>query len=268
MENFLLMLEEELEQQKALRKKSLRILKNAPSGTLHSRNRKEGKAFYVYEKKDLKGFERNITDDKHLIKLMVNKRMATEILSSAEENIKYIEKLKRHYACNSPDSVLRNLPLTYKEAALDISFHCTEKWAAKQTMQYGFDPDIHIHETISGVRVRSKSEMIIANTLTNYDVPFFYEKPFPYPTAQGTFYSPDFTFELPFGEIIIWEHLGLLNDLGYCERTALKLNLYQKHGFIIGKNLIITQDDEKGGCSSIFIDEVVRRHLLPHFRKA
>ena len=41
---------------------------------------------------------------------------------------------------------------------------------------------------------------------------------------------------------------------------------YQKHGFLIGRNLILTQDDEKGNCSSGYIDEIVRTQLLPYFR--
>lgn len=63
MEFFSLILDEELKWQKALREKSLRLLKNAPDGTLRCRGRKEGTAFYSYEKNDRKAFERNITSD-------------------------------------------------------------------------------------------------------------------------------------------------------------------------------------------------------------
>lgn len=71
---------------------------------------------------------------------------------------------------------------------------------------------------------------------------------------------------LPDGSIKLWEHLGLLKKLDYCEHNAYKLNRYQLNGFLIGRNLIITQDDNKGDCSSSFIDKMIHEHLLPYYK--
>lgn len=65
---------------------------------------------------------------------------------------------------------------------------------------------------------------------------------------------------------MIWEHLGMLRNLEYSEHIGRKLATYQKYGYLIGRNLILTQDDEMGNCSSLFIDEVIRKKLLPYFR--
>lgn len=56
-----------------------------------------------------------------------------------------------------------------------------------------------------------------------------------------------------------------MSKMSYCENTANKLYTYQMNGFVIGKDLILTQDDNKGSCNSAWIDEVVRTQLLPHF---
>jgi len=266
MENFLMIVEDELARQKELLRRSEGICNRSPEGLLRCRDRKKGRAFYIYGTGDAPTIEKNITDNASLLRKMVKKRMAKETVTSARENIRYLEKLRQHYQRNEPEFVLNNLPEAYRQASKAVGYDIAQRHAALQTKQFGFDPKIHIHETISGIRVRSKSEVIIANALTSHQIPFLYEKPFPYPADNGMRYSPDFTFELPLGDMYIWEHLGLLNDLSYCQHNAQKLHLYQKHGFMIGRNLLITQDDVHGGCDSQFIDALIRRHLLPHFR--
>lgn len=134
-------------------------------------------------------------------------------------------------------------------------------------VQHYFDPNRHIHETTCGLLVRSKSEVIITNALTSYGIPFEYEKRFPYPDEKGNYFNPDFTFQLPDGQWKIWEHLGLLKNMEYCIHNAHKLNTYQKYGYLIGRNLIITQDDQNGNCSSLYIDKMIREHLLPYYEK-
>ncbi len=178
-----------------------------------------------------------------------------------------MNQLKNHYRNCEPSHILTQLPPGYGEAWRHICHEDARRWAELQTKQFKYDPKVHLHETLAGIKTRSKSEAIICNIITSYDIPVLYEKPFPYPAANGQIYSPDFTFELPFGEKYIWEHFGMLNDIGYCEHNAQKLNLYQRHGFLIGVNLFITQDDVNGGINSRLIHEIVKRHILPHFEK-
>ncbi len=77
---------------------------------------------------------------------------------------------------------------------------------------------------------------------------------------------PDFTIPLPTGGAIIWEHLGLLEVMSYAVHNGQKLHTYQTHDYLIGKNLILTQDDSRGNCSSSFIYQIIERDLLPHFQ--
>lgn len=62
-----------------------------------------------------------------------------------------------------------------------------------------------IYETVAGVWVRSKSEVIITNLLFHWKVPFKYEEPL---RVGGQDYSPDFTIEWK-GRTFFWEHLGM-----------------------------------------------------------
>lgn len=93
--------------------------------------------------------------------------------------------------------------------------------------------------TANGIRVRSKSEVIIADTLDRAGIPYRYE----FPTSVkgwGTLY-PDFTCLRPSTrEEVIWEHFGLMGEPDYAENAVQKLAHYAASGYTIGKNLIAT----------------------------
>lgn len=266
MNHFLENAGEELARQEKLLVEGKRTLEKAPEGYLKSRSRKKGISFYLGDTAKGKSFEQNITGDLALIEKLLKKKIALETCRRAEKNIEALREFLSGYKENEYTDVLRDIAGCYGSAALVLESGSSANSRAKPVQQ-NFNPKWHIHETTCGLLVRSKSEVIIANALTGYGIPFIYEKPFPYPDARGFYFEPDFTFELPNGETVIWEHLGLLNDLEYCSRNAYKLNTYQKHGFLIGRNLIITQDDQKGNCSSLYIDRMIRERLLPYYLK-
>ncbi len=93
--------------------------------------------------------------------------------------------------------------------------------------------------TGTGVRVRSKSEVIIADALSRAGIPYRYE----YPTSVkgwGTLY-PDFTCLRPSTrDEIIWEHFGLMGDSDYAENAIQKIAHYVASGYTLGKNFVAT----------------------------
>jgi len=94
-----------------------------------------------------------------------------------------------------------------------------------------------IHQTLSEYMVRSKSEVIIANMLTERMVPFWYEKPLF--ASDGTFYLPDFTIMMQ-GEEYYLEHVGRLDLPGYKKHWEKKEAWYQKH---FPKKLLTTYEN-------------------------
>lgn len=111
-----------------------------------------------------------------------------------------------------------------------------------------------IHKTLSGVIVRSKSEVIIADALFNEGIQFEYEK---LKEENGHRCIPDFTFEDASGDTIIWEHLGLLDNPSYKASWRRKLDFYNSIGFVEGENLFTTCDHEGGSIDSNEIKAVV-----------
>lgn len=124
-----------------------------------------------------------------------------------------------------------------------------------------------IHRTARGEMVRSKSEVIIADRLTDLKVEYIYEHPL---TVGGITKYPDFTIEdMESGKAFYWEHCGMLHVPSYRKRWEEKLVWYKANGIIPhedggGKNgtLIITRESERGAISSQDIEQIIRTVIL------
>ena len=117
-----------------------------------------------------------------------------------------------------------------------------------------------IHRTLSGIMVRSKSEVIIANILDSNGIHYDYEKPLP----LGAGYKiPDFTIEdAASGTYVIWEHCGMLSNPEYSDYWEAKKKIYEANGYSEEKgNLIVTVDYEDGSVDSQDIQQKIDQYL-------
>jgi ATP-dependent DNA helicase RecQ len=108
-----------------------------------------------------------------------------------------------------------------------------------------------IHKTESGVWVRSKSEVIIANILYRSNIDFQYEEKLYYNETQWK--EPDFTIRHK-GKIWYWEHLGLLGSEKYEVSWAAKQNIYKNLG--VYDQVIITKES---AVLSSQVNELIRK---------
>lgn len=84
-----------------------------------------------------------------------------------------------------------------------------------------------IYATSKGDKVRSKSEVIIANLLYEHNVDYEYEKKLYY--SPNNWVEPDFTIKMKDGREIYWEHLGMIGVESYDKRWKEKLEIYRTH---------------------------------------
>ncbi len=108
-----------------------------------------------------------------------------------------------------------------------------------------------IHKTESGIWVRSKSEVIIANILYRSNINFQYEEKLYYNESQWK--EPDFTIRYN-DKIWYWEHLGLLGDEQYNENWQEKKQIYKNLG--IFDNVITTKES---AVLSNQVNEIIKR---------
>lgn len=111
--------------------------------------------------------------------------------------------------------------------------------------------DGHVmHVTAGGVVVKSKNEVIVANILDGIAAGrWSYETPLK--GADGRTLHPDFTIQRPDGTLVLWEHLGLTDDLDYARKWSLKKDWYAANGFLPhpqqGKKGTLMWTDDTGG---------------------
>jgi hypothetical protein len=86
----------------------------------------------------------------------------------------------------------------------------------------------HVHRSANKELMRSKSEVIVANTLRSLGIEYSYEELLRMP--DGSVREPDFTVQRPGQLPVYWEHLGMLDLAGYRADWAAKQAWYEMHG--------------------------------------
>ena len=118
--------------------------------------------------------------------------------------------------------------------------------AAWKAASYEKNPHREEHLTVraaTGEMVRSKSEAFILSSLAAADIPVRYECRLQLGDAA---YYPDFTIRRPSdGQVIVWEHFGLMSEYGYMKTAQDKIRTYIAHGFYPMENLVTTFEHEK-----------------------
>ena len=127
-----------------------------------------------------------------------------------------------------------------------------------------FLPDAPVHTTIKQERVRSKSEVLIADALARHGVPYRYEYPLILKgTAKSKTLYPDFMcLNVRTRQEFYWEHFGLMDSPEYAKNAAGKLRLYTENGIFPGRNLIITMETQTEPLSTQTIDLTIKQYLV------
>ena len=112
-------------------------------------------------------------------------------------------------------------------------------------------------KTLRGDNVRSKSEAMIADALFRAGIPYRYECRL---LLGGSMIYPDFTIKDPYtGEVIIWEHFGLMDSMEYIQSFSWKMKTYAEHGYIPNRNLIMTFEDGEHPLGTAEVYEIIDR---------
>lgn len=251
----------ELKQQYKLlickQKEELRCL---PSGRLGVRagNNKQG---YVQYRHYIDGKIVGITKDTDLIEKLARKKYLQVSIKNLENNYTYLTRLLEKYKEINKDDIISQFPYHYAVLMNKDEAKWNEKkrqWLAEDYVQSAAYPEEKVHVTAKGLYVRSKSEVIIAERLDYYNVPYRYEETF---YIKNYKFSPDFTILTKKG-IVYWEHCGKTHDLGYMRNHNWRCAMYESIGIVPWKNYIVTYDDENGNIDTRIIDSEIVNKLI------
>lgn len=220
-----------------------RHLENAAKGFLRINVVGKSIQYYIKEESSYENGKYLSLKDITKAKELAQRDYEKKVVKNLEKLIKVTETFLKMWSKNDLAPVFDNLlpprkTLVFPDTLPDDQY--AAEWLAKKYCGKEFDPCRAEYFTTAGLRVRSKSEIIIAETLSKQGVPFRYEYPV---EINGRTFHPDFyCLDLSNRQEIIWEHFGMMTDPDYAENAAGKLEVYIKNGWIPGKNLIVTME--------------------------
>lgn len=222
------------------------------------------------------------------------KRLQMKELETAQKNLKLLELVLDEYLDDDILSLLNQLPKAYRglpwnpacggpggstaptgdvppdrqvlfypeciaaEANLD-----DRAWAAANTERNQFQPERRKVRTSFGLMVRSKSEMMIAEQLRFAGLPFRYEPEILLrDSGQTEKWYPDFEIRIGRDWVVFWEHLGMMDNEDYVQRSREKTRRLVDNRIWFGRNLIMTMEDE---TQPLDINEVIARVEMLRF---
>lgn len=241
-------------------------LANAPVGRLRvAMHGKQWHCYHVSPSSDSNGVY--IPKEKiKFIKRLAQKDYDGALLKELERQLSLIEKFMKEYAKCDALKVFERLHKNRRQFVLPVQFSDEQyavRWLALPYKGKSFREGEPEFLTSRGERVRSKSEMIIADILAKNNIPYKYEHPLQMKAAGGKLIPvyPDFTcVNLRTRQEFLWEHLGRMDDSDYSMKTVMKLRTYSKNDFIPGKNLILTME-----CDGIPLDRKEVETLVKTF---
>lgn len=244
-------------------------LKDLPVGRLISRRIRNSIRYYYCQGKangEKKLAEKYISQDcRELVQKLMRRQFVEKSLHILRNNIKAEECFIRKYLPYEPEDIVEGISKTHKGAPYEFLPGYSNnpgkpKWVQEPYIKNESYPDGLIHNTVSGLKVRSKSESIIVGLLEAYKIPFRYEAQLS--LGSQTFY-PDFTILRPKdGQILYWEHFGKADDRKYSISMYQKIETYINNGIIPGIDLIVTFETERAVVDQKNLTKVIKAYII------
>ncbi len=201
--------------------------------------------------------------DARLIKLLQKEISALQNYMKQTSNGRAIPELYNSL-CPARRSLITPAILTNEQYAA--------RWQDVSWTGRPFAPDAPYICTAHGERVRSKSEVIIADTLFRYNIPYRYEFPITLKRINSDDIRRDFGSSITLYPDFLclntrtraeffWEHFGLMDDPEYAKNAAGKLRLFTENGIFPGRNLIITIETQSEPLSTRAIEKIIAEFL-------
>ena len=284
------MLEKRLTNLKVLLERAKRSVKTTPQGHLrisqkgnsieyyHITTPKDSRGKYIplskenlarqlaqkdYEEKALKLIEEEIKATQRYLKQVCHNKVDKKKSTVENSNRKTITKLTELYSKMTPARQALITPFTLTDAQY------AEVWQSVTWTGHPFSEETPVYTTARGERVRSKSEVLIADALTRHSIPYRYEYPLNLHSAEKagsktslTFYPDFLCLNKRTRNELYWEHFGLMDSPEYANNATKKLRIYTENKIFPGSNLILTMETQTEPLTSHQLEQIIEGYLL------
>ena len=199
--------------------------------------------------------------DIELIKQLIQKDHICKVIKAAKQEAEILKKDIIGYPKEIMENIYETLPEDRKKYASPLIFNDEEyakEWLAIPFVPKPFSKDAPEYYTMKGERVRSKSEVIIADRLYIKGIPYKYECPV---LIGGVVFHPDFTIlRLSDRKILYHEHCGKMGDSGYVEDMIDRANKYAKAKIFQGDRLFYTFESADHPLDISWLDDFIEKN--------
>ncbi|MBE5844588.1 MAG: hypothetical protein E7302_10575 [Butyrivibrio sp.] len=265
MENYAKQLEKQmLELELLLDKVERRSKTYKETGNRHLRvsNRKEGFQYYV-DNGDSK-FVYLRSKDRKLAKRIAQRDYEEDVQKVIRNQQYHINRFLKMYDATAIEKVYDRLGKARKELVIPLietDEEYIKEWKKIHMGEQNPYPDDGQFITDQGEYVRSKSEKILADLFYRNNIPYCYEPRLELTGGKSVY--PDFVLlNLRKRKTLYWEHLGLISDMEYALKNMQKLYAYEKSGFEVGKDIIISMESSTMPLDMKVVERKVREYLL------
>ena len=255
--------EEKIRLEKILKTTEERLV-DAPEGKLRI-GKCQGTVQYYHRRKDTSNTGSYISKNKmELVTALAQKQYDERIAKLARKRLQQINRILQDY---EDDEILRLYAREHPERRkliqpVEQSFEKKLKqWMSEPYKGKPFKEDSPVILTNKGLRVRSKTEKIMADYFDSKGICYKYECPL-YLNNFGYVY-PDFTFLSPkTTEEIYWEHEGMMDNTEYAQAAVKKIDLYEQNNIFPGERLILTFETSATAINSKLLKIMTEKYLL------
>lgn len=220
-----------------------------------------GKAQYYIRKDGRKVY---LNQDSEMIPILLQKRYDEKCVRIIERQIKAANAFLKIDQGDELENVLEKFNPLCKEMINPIAETRGEIIERVRNEKYDRkafdDDDASDYLTSRGLRVRSKSEILIAEMLYKYNVLFQYERKLV--LGENTVVYPDFTiYDLRRGRKIYWEHVGMCDDVEYMKKWNKKYKSYLVNGFVP----FLTFETRNAPLQVTLVEEIAKKFSLDEY---
>lgn len=251
-----------------------KILNGIPTGRLTVRKSRSSKYYtahfaegrqYIGNPKKLRNHKANV-----LIQNLSIRFYAEKMREIIKNNIIQLEKALCRIKDYDPNNLLDKAPEAYQIIGTEeferLGFpdhRAFENECNGSSEHYynSFRDGDKTHVTATGIKVRSRAEVAIADTYTLKGLEYRYEEPLILP--DGTVLHPDFTIFVPsLRKDIYHEFAGMLSKQEYCSSFIWKEQKYIEYGMYPNRDYFVTCEERDGSIDmeklGTIIDDFLR----------
>lgn len=246
-----------------LKKETEKKLKSVPQGTLRiSSSRGHIRYYHRQNSSDRTGTYLPASKIK-LVRQLAQKGYEEQVHEALSKEIQAITAYESLIPGIYADNLYENLSEKRRalvEPVIETDEVFIDQWKSVSFSGKSFPPDFPEFYTRQGERVRSKSEVIIADLLSREGIPYRYE--FPVQLKNYGVVYPDFTvLNIRSRKEMYWEHLGMMDNPEYAEKVVRKISEYMKNGLFPGRDLIISYETSSFPMNTKDIQSMIDHYL-------